>query len=123
MLLLLAWACVLVGAAWGLQWWLEGRVLAGRVSPGEALATMERVSRWLLLALGAVLSGLAATLQHLRRRMHQTGLWPPSGRWPPPAPLAADARAATDRRLRGAALAAALMGPGVLAFALARFLG
>lgn len=104
----LAGACFVVAVLWALRWAFEGRVLAGRMSPDDALAAMAQFLT-LLYALAAMAAALlAALLAWIARRTRETRQWPPSGSWPPPRPLTDEAMTRVVRRLyAGAVLAGA----------------
>lgn len=106
-LILLAWACVVVGMLWALRWAFEGRVTSGQLSPDVAMDAMSRFVTWLCIAGALVASTLAALLWRIATQTRAARLWPPSGTWPVPRPVT-DAEIETiTRRLRlGAAVAA-----------------
>lgn len=118
LLAFLAWACVLVGAAWALQWWLEGRVLSGQRSPQAALALMQQWNLALRAALGLTALGLAASLLRLWARVGKTRHWPPGGPWPVPRPLGAQALHRLRAGLFIAAVVAFVLGALALGAAL-----
>ncbi|MGL6291593.1 MAG: hypothetical protein ACRC2H_12945 [Silanimonas sp.] len=118
-LILLAWACVVVGLLWALHWAFEGRVLAGQLSPDVAIDAMSRLIVG-LYALGAlVAAALAGVLWRIARDTRASRQWPPSGSWPAPRPLSDTEIARITGRLRLGAAVAAL---GGIAALLAAFL-
>jgi hypothetical protein len=106
-LILLAWACVVVGVLWALRWAFEGRVLAGQLSPDVAMDAMSRFVMWLCIAGAVVASTLAALLWRIATQTRAARQWPPSGSWPAPRPVTDAEIARITRRLHlGAAIAA-----------------
>jgi hypothetical protein len=110
--------CVIVGLTWGLRWAFEGRVLAGQLSPDDAMLALTRWTQILQGFGAAVAAVLAGLLLHLARATQRCLRWPPSGRWPAPRAVSEIEATMIVRRLRWAAGAVLLVAAGALMSAL-----
>lgn len=115
----LAVGCAVVGVLWGLRWLFEGRVIAGSLSPDDAMLALNRWTVILRALVAIVAAALAGLLLHLAAATRKRRQWPPSGRWPAPRAVSEAEAGTIARRLLWAAAAVGLLGIGALATAVA----
>jgi predicted histidine transporter YuiF (NhaC family) len=116
-LVVLAAGCAVVGLLWGLRWFFEGRVIAGSLSPDDAMLALDRWTVILKALVSIVAAMLAGLLLHLAAATRKCRHWPPSGRWPAPRAVSETEAETISRRLQWGAAAVALVGIGALATA------